>query len=263
MFSLHAQYPGGMRELRYLALPRGMLNYNKLRLSNLVNLEVLKNFSTKSCSLMDLQGMAKLRTFEIFFDHGMSVETLFSSISGLRHPTTLTIIDRRSIIRKGFVFYCSPLNKLELNMYIPQLPEEQNFPSHLTIIILTECCSEKDPMPILETFPQLKEVTLRVQAFSVKRMVCSRGGFPQLHKLELFELLDWEEWIVEEDSMPLLHTLNIMGCGMLKELPDGLRFITSLKELFTQFMGMEWKDRLSRGGVDYYKVQNIPSVQLG
>uniref|UniRef100_A0A0D3AXW2 NB-ARC domain-containing protein n=1 Tax=Brassica oleracea var. oleracea TaxID=109376 RepID=A0A0D3AXW2_BRAOL len=115
-------------------------------------------------------------------------------------------------------------------------------------------------MPCLEKLLQLKEVILKRKSFCGRRMVCSKGGFPQLQKLDFYRLEEWEELIVEEGSMPLLHTLTIDSCPKLKELPDGLRFITSLKSLAFYNMGKRWEKRLSNGGKDYYKVQHIPYV---
>ncbi|VYS49439.1 unnamed protein product [Arabidopsis thaliana] len=140
---------------------------------------------------------------------------------------------------------------------LKQLPDE-HFPSHLTSISLGYCCLEKDPMPTLERLVHLKEITLG-DSFGGRIMVCAGSGFPQLHKLQLSELDGLEEWIVEDGSMPLLHTLRIWNCPKLKQLPDGLRFIYSLKNLTVP---KRWKKRLSKGGEDYYKVQHIPSVEF-
>ena len=41
--------------------------------------------------------------------------------------------------------------------------------------------------------------------------------------------------------MPLLHTLDIQYCEKLKELSDGLRFITNLECLIINSMGDEFK----------------------
>lgn len=68
-----------------------------------------------------------------------------------------------------------------------------------------------------------------------------------------------EEWIIEQGSMSYLHTLTIIKCTKLK-VPDGLRYITSLKELTV--VTMTWKEELSEGGEDYCKVQHIPLVQF-
>lgn len=117
-------------------------------------------------------------------------------------------------------------------------------------------------MPILEKLLHLKWVELSYRAFTGKRMVCSKGGFPQLYVLKLSGQYELEEWIVEEGSMPCLHTLTISGCTKLKELPDGLRYITSFKELTIVKMNREWYEKLSERGEDYYKVQRIPHVQF-
>ncbi|KAG2302533.1 hypothetical protein Bca52824_031184 [Brassica carinata] len=57
-------------------------------------------------------------------------------------------------------------------------------------------------------------------------MVCLGGSFPQLQKLHFYKLEEWEAWIVEEGSMPLLHTVRIFFCEKFKEIPDRLRNIT-------------------------------------
>ncbi|CAH8256442.1 unnamed protein product [Arabidopsis lyrata] len=98
-------------------------------------------------------------------------------------------------------------------------------------------------------------------AYVGRRMVCSTGGFPQLQELSIQGLKEWEEWKVEEGSMPLLHSLSIRSCYKLKELPDGLRFITSLKELRIDTNEREFQKRVSKGGEDYYKIQHIPLIR--
>ncbi|ESQ29524.1 hypothetical protein EUTSA_v10023289mg [Eutrema salsugineum] len=171
---------------------------------------------------------------------GCSMEILSSSLSELNHLKNLTID------------YSNGEQKWRL--YMPRLLDVQHLPSHLTTITLQNCCLKEDPMPILGKLLHLKEVDLKCQSYCRRKMVCSGGSFTQLQKLWLFALNEWEEWIVEEGSMPL--TLEITNCKKLKELPDGLRFIIFLKELYILLMESkrEWKEKLSRGGEDYYKV---------
>ncbi|XP_048617603.1 uncharacterized protein LOC106400730 isoform X4 [Brassica napus] len=251
-----------MRELRYLALPKFMHEKTKLELGNLVNLETLENFSTKNSRLEDLRCMIRLRTLSIKVTGETSSETLSLSISGLRHLENLVIHDRLSWIKEGIVLHCDDLIKLELFMYRPVRLEKQRFPSHITYISLTECRFEHDPMPLLETLQHLRKVKLLDRSHCARRMVCSGSGFPQLRELELVLLEQLEEWIIEEGSMPLLHSLDITDCNKLKEIPEGLRIIPSLKNLTCYSMGKEWEGRLSEGGEEYYKVQHIPSVKF-
>ncbi|CAH2047377.1 unnamed protein product [Thlaspi arvense] len=258
----------GMQELRYLSLPSGrMHDKTKLELGNLINLETLKFFSTKHCSVADLQCMKRLRNLLIIFnEEGCTMQTLSSSLSELRHLENLSIDYNHFKVyapnndEEGFVLDCIHLKQLELGIYMPKLPNEKKLPSHLTTISLIGCRLKEDPMPILEKLLHLKVVDLGKRSFCGRRMVCSKDGFPQLQMLYLHRQEEWEEWLVEEGSMPFLHTLDISYCAKLKDLPDGLRFTTSLKDLS---MGEEWKKRLSEGGEDYYKVQHIPSVRFG
>ncbi|EOA34487.1 hypothetical protein CARUB_v10022028mg [Capsella rubella] len=251
----------GMKELRYLALPRAKNWKTKLELGKLVNLETLESFSTRCSSSEDLRGMARLRILSILLMGKTSIETLVASISGLEHIENLKIDDyeRQRTNEEGVLLDFLHLKQLILYVYMPRFPKEPSFPSNLTTLELNYCGLEEDPMPILEKMLHLNKLYLSHQSFSGRRMVCSSNGFPQLHKLILWELKEWEEWIVEEGSMPLLHTLYIWNCQKLKELPDGLRFIYSLKELC---MDKEWVERLAVGGEDYYKVKHIPSVKF-
>ncbi|KAG2317072.1 hypothetical protein Bca52824_020194 [Brassica carinata] len=254
----------GMKELRYLILPWDMRSKKKLKLSHLVKLETLKNFSTENCNLEDLRGMAKLRTLGIELTGESSLETLSATIGGLTHLEDLYVIYEGAKGTKEWrtLLDFSNLKQLALDVRIKLLSEELQFPSRVTRLYLSNCSLEEDPMPILEKLSQLKELEFLPQCFSGKRMVCSAGGFPQLQRLSFWGLKEWEEWIVEDGSMPLLHDLYIRACPKLKELPDGLQFITALKELTLSTMGDQWKEKLLEGGEDYYKVKHIPSVGI-
>ncbi|CAN6850453.1 unnamed protein product [Brassica oleracea] len=227
-----------MRELTFLCLPESLHDKTKLELGNLVKLETLKNFNTKHWRVTDLHGMTRLRSLSIYIrDERYTMEILSSSLSKLSHLEILTICNGNKFYtptnddEEGFVWDFVNLKQLWLEIYMPRLPDAQRFPSHLTTIHLKECCLKEDPMLILEKLLYLKEICLQSRSFCGRRMVCSKDGFTQLQKLQFWGLEEWEEWIVEEGSMPLLHTLWIDDCRKLKALPDGLRFITSLNDL--------------------------------
>ncbi|XP_056842976.1 probable disease resistance protein At1g59620 [Raphanus sativus] len=211
-----------MRELIFLSFPKGLHDETNLELGNLVKLETLKNFNTKHGRVTDLEGKTRLRSLSFnITDKGYTIKTLSSSLREMRCLESLTIYHYKLYTRTN----------------------------------------DDDEEGFVWDFVNLKQLWLeKIYMPSGKRMVCSRDGFPQLHKLEFIGLEEWEEWIVEEGSMPLLHNLKIGYCPKLKELPDGLRFITSLKSLILFEMANEQKKRLSKGGEDYYKVQHIPSV---
>ncbi|EFH64466.1 predicted protein [Arabidopsis lyrata subsp. lyrata] len=209
----------GMQDLRYLALPYVMRRKPQLELSNLVNLETLKNFSTKNSSLEDLRGMVRLRSLIIRLTEETTMETLSASIGGLQYLENLDIEASDWRIKEEIVLDFAHVKKLSFGTIMPRLPKEEHFPSHLMILELGSCYLEEDPMPILGKLLHLKEVRFGIAAFYGSEMVCSDGGFPQLEKLDINRLYNWEEWKVEEGSMPLLHTLSINRCRKLKKLP--------------------------------------------
>ncbi|KAL9282800.1 putative virus X resistance protein-like, coiled-coil [Arabidopsis thaliana] len=253
-----------MIELRYLSLPLKMDDKTKLELGDLVNLEYLWGFSTQHTSVTDLLRMAKLRNLTVFLSERCNFETLSSSLRELRNLETLYFLYSHMVDYMGeFVLdHFIHLKELGLSVRMSKFPDQHQLPPHLVHISLLDCGMEEDPMPILEKLLHLKSVQLAVEAFVGRRMVCSKGGFPQLCALRISEQPELEEWIVEEGSMPCLRTLTIIDCKKLKELPDGLKYITSLKELKIREMKREWKEKLVPGGEDYYKVQHIPDVQF-
>ena len=95
--------------------------------------------------------------------------------------------------------------------------------------------------------------------FLKKDMVCSERGFPLLQYLILSSLGSLEEWRVEEGAMPSLSHLTINYCIKLKTIPDGLRFVTTLRQLKIINMKKSFKDRLDEGGLDFDEVQHVSS----
>ncbi|KAG5394635.1 hypothetical protein IGI04_024598 [Brassica rapa subsp. trilocularis] len=253
-----------MVELRYLFLPYYMKNKTKLELGNLVNLELLWCFRSKSGRITDLRGMTRLRTLQVIFeDRYTSEKILASSLRELRNLEMLSLRSKSDVAPDvDFIWNFIHLRDLEMVMLMPRLPEHSRFPPNLAHIFLSRCRMEEDPLPILEKLLHLQSVQLGFNAFVGRKMVCTKGGFPQLRKLNLIYLDELEEWEIEEGSMPCLRTLYIKRCKKLKEIPEGLKYIISLKELIISGMNKEWKGKLESGGESYYKVQHIPSVQF-
>uniref|UniRef100_M4CM33 Uncharacterized protein n=1 Tax=Brassica campestris TaxID=3711 RepID=M4CM33_BRACM len=268
-----------MVELRFLALPPLIDAKTKLELGNLVNLECLTGFRSENVnleyfrwfrsengSITDLLRMKKLRILHIKLKGRYTSEILASSLCELRNLEELCLIDENNesdgAYDVDFVWNFIHLRRLAVGIHVTRLPDHSRFPPHLAYISLTFCELEEDPLQILEKLLHLKSVVFKYRSFVGRKMVCSKGGFPQLCKLDIVSLYDLEEWVIEEGSMPCLRTLEIWYCEKLKELPEGLKYITSLKELDIAHKNKEWKTKLVPGGESYHKVQHIPSVQL-
>ncbi|CAN7080121.1 unnamed protein product [Brassica oleracea var. botrytis] len=254
-----------MVELRYLWLPDSMDDKTKLELSNLVNLESLWGFDSRNCSIRDLRSMTRLRTLGVFVRGKYASENLASSLRELRNLETLRLTSFNQsdeACEVDFIWNFIHLRDLDMWMHMPRLPEHSRFPPNLSRISLGNCIMEEDPLPILEKLLHLQSVELGFSAFVGRKMVCSKGGFPQLRELFLRSLIELEGWEIEEGSVPCLRTLSIWACYKLKEIPEGLKYIISLKELEISGMDKEWNEKLESGGESYYKVQHIPSVQF-
>nr|POE52554.1 putative disease resistance rpp8-like protein 2 [Quercus suber] len=227
-----------MKQLRHLYLPRVYKVSEKLALGNLCNLQTLLNVGPETIKMPTSFRFNYLRTLDIkiqVYDEGPHLIQML--VSGCPHLYQLV------------VFY--PIKKLtETHQFSPNLAELE----------LTFTKLEEDPMPTLEKLSNLKILHLCYESFVGKDMVCSEGGFPLLQYLLLDYLDKLEEWRVEEGAMPSLCHLIISYCGKLKTIPDGLRFVTTLQELEINFMPKSFKDRLDKGGPDFYKVQHVPSL---
>ncbi|GAA0174945.1 antimicrobial response protein [Lithospermum erythrorhizon] len=170
----------------------------------------------------------------------------------------------RDLALLGQLVGCRHLRQLDLIESIRELPHFRHFSSSLTSLTLRNSSLMEDPMATLEKFPTLSTLALRVNAFAGKKMRCSPHGFPQLRTLHLEGLLKLKKCKIEEEALPRLLYLEIEGCEKLQMVPDGLRNVTSMKELVIANMPESFSRRLKvfneREGEDLHKIQHIPSI---
>ncbi|PPS02152.1 hypothetical protein GOBAR_AA18521 [Gossypium barbadense] len=256
-----------LEQLRHLCLPLTMTDKTKLKLHTLTNILTLINFNTRNCFVVDLSKFTKLRKLGILgpFNIDDIKEELDKNLPIIASDClrSLSIWNDEGIDPKVLAHLlssCVNLCELILRVKIEKLPDFHHFSSSTAYVHLIGCKLVEDPMPTLEKLHNLRVLELYVYAFIGKEMVCSALHFPKLESLNLSGLWNLEEWKVEERAVPALHHLKISGCGKLKMLPDGLRFITTLQELKIEYMPKEFKDKMVQGREDFYKVQHIPSI---
>ncbi|KAG4177161.1 hypothetical protein ERO13_A11G290441v2 [Gossypium hirsutum] len=240
-----------MEQLRHLYLPSRCKRRTKLKLGTLRKLLTLVNFNTENCYLKDLINMTNLRELVIkgaFNIENFNEEELGENppIIGSKYFHSLFILTDSIDPRHLAHLLSSCTNQ------ISKLPEYRYFSSHLAYIRLECCPLDEDPMPTLEKLPNLRILEFE-ETFRVNEMVCSAQGFPRLESLSLAWFNNLEEWKVDEGAMPSLQRLEIWNCLNLKMLLEGLRFITTLKELKIESMPKAFKDILEEGGEDFYK----------
>ncbi|XP_042483061.1 disease resistance RPP8-like protein 3 [Macadamia integrifolia] len=141
---------------------------------------------------------------------------------------------------------------------ITKLPKLNDFPPHLTYLWLESYMNGViDPLFTLQKLNCLKKLCLRLfKGESDGRMIFSAGGFPRLEYLYIRVHFKLRNWIVKEGAMPCLRDLHIEGEDKLGKLPDGLKHITSLKNIFIT-KGYDVRESLMRRGQEWQKVKDL------
>ncbi|KAJ6355038.1 hypothetical protein OIU77_005600 [Salix suchowensis] len=248
-----------LHRLRHLYLPEscGEDTY-KWQLANLINLQTLVNFPADKCEILDLVRLNQLKKLVID-------DPKFGAI--FRTPRvrfyrlqSLSFVSNEDSTVVQVIQGCPNLYKLHIEGQIEKLPECQQFSANLSKLNLLGSKLTEDPMPTLEKLPNLRILRLQMDSFLGNKVVCLDKGFPQLKSLFLYDLPNLEEWKVVEGAMANLFHLEISNCTSLKTVPEGLRFINSLREMEIRSMLKAFRTRLEHGGEDYYKVQHVPSI---
>lgn len=123
------------------------------------------------------------------------------------------------------------LSHLNLMGSLAKLPDKLDFPQGLKKLTLSVSRLVDDPMPVLEQLPSLGVLRLLANSYLGKKMVCRKGGFPELRGLKLWWMPNLEDWEVEEGSMDRLKELNVRCCRELKYIPPILLRQKTFKEL--------------------------------
>ncbi|KAK1293398.1 putative disease resistance protein [Acorus calamus] len=157
------------------------------------------------------------------------------------------------------------LREVHLQGHIGELPIASNggFPPSLTRLHLTTSRLTKNSFARLGQLPELRFLTMSEKSYAEKELACYAGEFRRLESMAIEHLSALEKWEVEEGAMPMLRSLTIMGCGMLEELPKGLRHMRDLGELVLDGMTESFCARVREGeGEDWSKVRHVPAITI-
>ncbi|KAL0456731.1 UNVERIFIED_CONTAM: putative disease resistance protein [Sesamum latifolium] len=269
-----------LRRLRHLYLPNAIWSMSiiigggKLKLDGLNDLETLIDFSSWICEITHLLKLKKLRVLNGLISDDESLSMIVDHILNHQdqfHDTQLFVRKSCNVNREedGSTLFrrlmmCHSLSYLRTDCGVSKLPtyEYNTLYRNVASLTLEKSNMEEDPMAILEMLPMLRRLRLESDAYVGREMVCRATGFPQLRCVSLSELSNLVEWKVERGAMPNLSTLELYRCNKLEMLPNGLKFITALKNLVINDMPGNFKSRARVGGRDYHKIRHVPSVQF-
>ncbi|PQM33154.1 putative disease resistance RPP8-like protein 2 [Prunus yedoensis var. nudiflora] len=219
-----------------------------------------------SFDLVDFVKLTKLRKLGIFtFDSGLWEKREKGTNIIFKHLHSLSVASGPGLMTAlsipwNIVLSCPNIYKLRLHGHITEIPKNLTCLKNLTKLTLIQFDNlEDDHIKVLKKLPSLRMLFARVENFPAP-LVCSMGGFPFLEFLSLYWLVEFTEWKVEKGAMPSLCRLHIEHCLKLEAVPDGLQYITTLKELTIKAMRPGFYSRLREGGADFYKIQHVQSV---
>ncbi|XP_030969577.1 disease resistance protein RPM1-like [Quercus lobata] len=205
--------------------------------SSLQNLQTLRGaFVDKDSLLKDsLRRLTNLRKLALAFQLNLSQQiALAESFLKLNQLKALKLksideMGRPQDLKATFLLGLENLSNLYLfgkleNTSINRLRQS------LTDLTLSASGLLDDPMPELETLKKLECLSLYSGSYTGKSMSCSKGGFPQLHVMNLWMLEELEEWNVVEEAMSNCKKLEIRCCNSLN-VPTGLGHLKTLSEL--------------------------------
>ncbi|KAI3933092.1 hypothetical protein MKW92_002248 [Papaver armeniacum] len=262
-------------ELRHLNISLGVATEKLQLFEKLINLQTLKNIEAgawikKGC----LEKLSRLRKLRVLNSSRMQTDALIneivsnrssslSSSSDEQYHDSLKVLSIHSIDIFddnifGLLSCCRNLHRMQLWGRLNAL-NLLRYPPNLKKLKFYDSELKNDPMETLQYLPNLTFLMMK-KAYTGEEMVCSAKGFPKLRFLYLYELKQLKKWRVDQGGMPCLKELYIHRSRELSMLPEGLRFISTLKKL--EICGMQLiRDRVVRDvGEDWYKVQHIPSL---
>ncbi|XP_073109626.1 disease resistance protein RPP8 isoform X2 [Elaeis guineensis] len=192
------------------------------------------SISEQSPMLNILNKITSLRKLGLKFSLA-SQELMNNWISQLTNLQTLRLRSVKKSGERGTIRLSTMADHQNLlDLYLlGVLPRPINFkhlPPNLKVLTLSMTQLRKDPMQMLGQLPYLNVLRLFADCYLGEEMSCRSGGFPLLHVLKVWKLIELKEWTVEEGAMPCLRELEIRACKSLERL-NGLREVTTLKEL--------------------------------
>ncbi|KAI5344780.1 hypothetical protein L3X38_012657 [Prunus dulcis] len=207
--------------------------------------------------------MEKLRHIYLPFRPSGGEKRLLFATEAVNLHTSVSVDSRFKglPIPCNIVLSCPKIYKLRLHEEITELPEDLMCLRNLTKLTLSGFGNLKDDhIKVLEKLSSLRMLFASVRIFQAS-LVCSEGGFPFLEFLYLYSLLEFKEWKVEKGAMPSLCRLHIEYSPDLEAVPDGLQYITTLKELTIKGMLPKFCSGLGEGGEDFYKIQHFRNAK--
>ncbi|CDP05440.1 unnamed protein product [Coffea canephora] len=268
--------PKSIRKLKNLEVLALMETSIKELPVEIVKLRKLRSLSLGGSAdsdetVREIGKLMQLRRLSITKLRGKDGKELLSSLLRLTNLQELCISCFKEDETLDFQHSISPklgfLTLLWLNGRLERVPQWVISLQSLSILRLYNSGFREDENAIcsLGCLPSLVILGL-IFAYDGETLCFKNGGFRKLQTLELmqFKRLKWMR--VEEESLPSLKKLNLVGCKLMQELPSGIQNLTTLQCLGFYDMSDELMQRvqnLDKQSEDYQTIAHIPEVCTG
>ncbi|CAM0909665.1 unnamed protein product [Alopecurus aequalis] len=229
---------------------------------HLKNLQSLQSVSANKDMLTQLGNLTLMRSLAIMKMHQSYIAELWGSLTKMPSLSRLVIFANS----KDEVFnlvMLKPLPNLKFfwlrgKLYEGVLPHMFASFEKLATLKLDCCCLKKDPISSFAHMLSLVDLKL-YRTYDGEQLTFRAGWFPKLSSLELVDMEHLNSIEIEEGTMRVLHTLEMVGLRGLKVVPRGIKHIDTLQKMLLTDMSEEFMGRLQ--GDDSYIVEHIPNIQ--
>ncbi|KAG1334077.1 disease resistance protein RPM1-like [Cocos nucifera] len=231
---------------------------------NLKDLHTLQAVEANTESVGLLGNLTQLRSFRIWNVRGIHCEKLCASLSKMRYLSKLSLkaSDENEILQlRDWEILPQHLLKLRLDGRLAEggvvLSSFNTLRDSLRELYLGWSGLEEDPLECLSKLPNLVYLTLH-KAYNGHKLLFCAGWFPELKQLSLIDMHQLDQVRMEDGTMAGLEILVLNGLIALTDIPQGIEYLKSLKELYLKELHPEFKSRFDESD-DRTKIRRIPN----
>lgn len=214
------------------------------RIWHLKNLQTLQGVEASNMIVRNLKKMPQLRTFRIMKVRGIHCMDLSAAIRKMNRLQRLDIVaaDEKEALNLGDMSVPPQhLRKLTLRAKLDHkvLPSWFGSLNNLTWLRLSWSGLEEDPLPLIGKLPSLVFLLL-LKAYDGQSLFFQAGCFPKLKDLRLVDMDHLQQVEIEDGALTKLCRLNLVRCGALKWVPQGIDYLSKLEMLYLEEMPKEF-----------------------
>ncbi|XP_020080722.1 disease resistance protein RPM1-like [Ananas comosus] len=245
-----------LQKLRHLLLPRNLGKNIKALVGiwRLKGLQSLASISATRRIVRNVEALTELRTFWITGVRTHHCADLWNSITKMNHLRELFVEreDGQELQQLDTLRLPLTIQKLYLGgeldkNSLPELATSFGSLTNLTSLALSWAKLDEDTFPYLQALSAFMYLEI-FGAYDGMKLHFQATSFPKLKKLAILDAPNLSQVEIERGAMASLNKLHLHSCPELKELPHGIEYLTTLKDLYIFYPAEELVELLLGGG---------------